>query len=164
MAIAPGQPIPAISVKHVTEAGVADASTTDILGTGTVVMFTVPGAFTPTCHANHLPGYLLTAEDFKAAGVDKIVCATANDHHVVRAWAEATESLGRIDFIADGLAEFAKATGLDRDLTAGGLGTRFGRHALIIVDGVVHTVNTESAPGEVVESGAPAMLDALKAL
>ncbi|WP_404405916.1 peroxiredoxin [Pelagibacterium halotolerans] len=164
MAIAPGQPIPAVPVKHVTKAGVADASAAEILGGGTVIMFTVPGAFTPTCHVDHLPGYLLTADDFKAAGVDKIVCATANDHHVVRAWAEATDALDKVEFIADGLAEFAKAIGLDRDLSAGGLGTRFGRHALIIVDGVVKTVNTEAAPGEVVESGAPVMLDAVKAL
>ena len=83
MTIQPGQPIASVPVKHVTESGVEDATSADILGTGTVVSFTVPGAFTPTCHLNHLPGYLAAADQLKAAGVDKIVCGTVNDHHVV---------------------------------------------------------------------------------
>lgn len=164
MAIKPGHTIPPTPIKHVTAAGVADANAADVLGDGTVIMFTVPGAFTPTCHASHLPDFIVMADALKAAGADKIVCATVNDHHVVKAWAEATEALGKVEFIADGLAVFAKTLGLDRDLTAGGLGTRFGRHALILVDGQVKQINTETVPGAVIESGAPAMLDALKSL
>lgn len=162
MTIEPGQPIASVPVKHVTESGVEDASSADILGSGTVVFFTVPGAFTPTCHLNHLPGYLAAADQFKSAGVDKIVCGTVNDHHVVKAWAEATGALGTIEFIADGLGKLASALGLERDLSGGGLGMRFNRASLLIRNGVVEIVNVEGAPGEVTSSGAPAMLEALK--
>lgn len=164
MTIEPGQSIPAVPIKHVTSSGVADATADEVLGTGTVVMFTVPGAFTPVCHLNHLPGYLEAAEQFKAAGVNKIVCAAANDHHVVKAWAESNGALKSIEFIADGVAALAKALGLERDLTEGGMGIRFGRHALIIVDGVVKRVASENAPGEVTASGAAAILNDLAAL
>ncbi|AEQ50549.1 peroxiredoxin [Pelagibacterium halotolerans] len=162
MTIQPGQPIASVPVKHVTEGGVEDSTSADILGTGTVVFFTVPGAFTPTCHLNHLPGYLAAADQLKAAGVDKIVCGTVNDHHVVKAWAEATGALGTIEFIADGLGKLAGALGLERDLTGGGLGVRFNRASLLIRNGNVEIVNVEGAPGEVTSSGAPAMLEALK--
>ena len=162
MTIEPGQPIASVPVKHVTESGVEDATSSDILGSGTVVFFAVPGAFTPTCHLNHLPGYLAAADQFKSAGVDKIVCGTVNDHHVVKAWAEATGALGTIEFIADGLGKLASALGLERDLSGGGLGMRFNRASLLIRNGVVEIVNVEGAPGEVTSSGAPAMLEALK--
>lgn len=162
MTIQPGQPIPSVPIKHVTAGGVADATSADLLGTGTVVFFTVPGAFTPTCHLNHLPGYLAAADSFKVAGVDKIVCGTVNDHHVVKAWAEATGALGAIEFIADGLGALASELGLERDLSAGGLGVRFTRSSLLIRNGVVEVVNVEDAPGEVTNSGAPAMLETLK--
>lgn len=164
MTIQPGQSIPAVQVKHVTASGVADAAANEVLGTGKVVLFTVPGAFTPTCHQNHLPGYLAAADKFKAAGVDRIVCATANDHHVVKAWAEATGAAGVIEFIADGGAALAIELGLERDMSGAGMGTRFGRHALIIVDGVVKHVASENSPGEVTASGAPAILEALAAV
>lgn len=163
MTIEPGQPIPSVPVKHITENGVSDATSTDILGSGTVVFFTVPGAFTPTCHLNHLPGYLAAAERLEAAGVDKIVCGTVNDHHVVKAWAEASGALGTLEFIADGLGQLAEKLGLERDLTAGGLGMRFTRSSLLIRNGIVEAVNVEGAPGEVTSSGAPAMLEALSA-
>lgn len=164
MTIQPGQSIPAVPIKHVTASGVADATADEVLGKGKVVLFTVPGAFTPTCHLNHLPGYLAAADKFKAAGVDKIVCAAANDHHVVKAWAESTGALDSIEFISDGVAALAKELGLERDMTGGGMGVRFGRHALIIVDGVVKRVASENVPGEVTASGAPAILDDLAAL
>lgn len=163
MTIQPGQSIVSVPVKHVTEAGVADATSAEILGSGTVVFFTVPGAFTPTCHLNHLPGYLDAADQLKAAGVDTIVCGTVNDHHVVKAWAESTGALGKMEFIADGLGKLAEALGLERDLTGGGLGMRFNRASLLIRNGVVESVNVEGAPGEVTSSGAPAMIEALGA-
>lgn len=162
MTIQPGQPIVSVPVKKVTENGVEDATSADILSTGTVVFFTVPGAFTPTCHLNHLPGYLAAADQLREAGVDKIVCGTVNDHHVVKAWAEATGALGMIEFIADGLGKLANALGLERDLTGGGLGMRFNRASLLIRNGEIEIVNVEGAPGEVTSSGAPAMLEALK--
>ena len=94
--------------------------------------------------------------------MDKIVCGTVNDHHVVKAWAESTGALGTIEFIADGLGKLASALGLERDLSGGGLGMRFNRASLLIRNGMVETVNVEGAPGEVTSSGAPAMLEALR--
>lgn len=163
MTIEPGQSIPDVPVKYVSSDGVTDVSAKDVLGSGTVVLFSVPGAFTPTCHLNHLPGYVSSADDLKAAGADKVICATVNDHHVVKAWAEATGALGRVDFIADGLGKLAVALGLERDLSGGGLGLRFGRASVLIRDGKVVLVNQEQVPGEVTNSGAPAMLEALSA-
>ena len=104
-----GDTIPSVPVKLVDANGVTDTTSTAVLGTGRVVFFAVPGAFTPTCHVNHLPGFIANADKLHAAGVDRIVCAAANDHHVVKAWAEATGALGKIDFIADGNAALAKA-------------------------------------------------------
>lgn len=163
MTIQPGQRVPSVPIKLVSVDGVSDVSSADVLGSGTVIFFTVPGAFTPTCHLNHLPGFVENAERFAMAGVDRIVCGTVNDQHVVKAWAEATGALGKIDFIADGLAKLAHEMGLERDLSLGGLGIRFIRSALIIEDGVVTLVNTETVPGEVSGSGAGAILEALSA-
>jgi glutaredoxin/glutathione-dependent peroxiredoxin len=164
MTIQPGQPIPAVPVKHVTIGGVADATADKVLGQGKVVMFTVPGAFTPTCHQNHLPGYLAAVDQFKAAGVDKIVCAAANDYHVVKAWAETTGALDSIEFISDGIAALARQLGLEQDMSESGMGIRFGRHALIIVDGIVKHVANEKVRGEVTATGAAAILEELAAL
>jgi len=162
MSIKPGDAIPDVPVKRVTADGVSDASTAEILGKGRVVLFTVPGAFTPTCTVNHLPGYVAAAQALRDAGADAIVCAAANDQHVVKAWAEATGALGKVDFIADGLAAFAKALGIERDLSAGGLGIRYARAALLIEDGVVEAVNVETVPGEVDASSAETMLALLR--
>ncbi|WP_196259533.1 peroxiredoxin [Pelagibacterium limicola] len=164
MTIMTGQPVPAIPVKHVAADGVSDTTADQVLGSGKVVLFTVPGAFTPTCHANHLPGYLAAADDIKALGVEKIVCAAVNDHHVMKAWAEATGALADIEFISDGSAALARELGFDKDMTASGMGTRFGRHALIIIDGVVQHVASEPERGEVTVSGAPAIIEQLTAL
>ncbi|MBU1336821.1 MAG: redoxin family protein [Devosia sp.] len=157
-----GSPVPSVGVKLVTADGATDTTSDAILGTGLVVLFTVPGAFTPTCHVNHLPGFVANAAKLKAAGIDRIVCATVNDHHVVKAWGEVTGALGTVDFIADGNAELAEALGLMKDSTAFGMGMRFVRSALLIRDGVVDAVFVEDAPG-VNASGAPAILMALEA-
>jgi peroxiredoxin len=124
-----------------------------------VVFFTVPGAFTPTCHVNHLPGFLANASKLRAAGITRIVCGSTNDHHVMKAWAEATGALGTIDFVADPHAELAKAMGLNREMD---IGLRFRRSAMLIQDGVVEAVFVEEAPG-VTATGAPAILMALQA-
>lgn len=160
MSIEPGQAIPAVPIKHISSAGTVDVSTSDVLGRGLVVFFTVPGAFTPTCHTNHLPGFLANAGKMRAAGVDRIVCGSVNDAHVMQAWAEATDALQSIDFIADGTGAFARALGLEKNF--GALGQRFARSAMIIRDGVVQSVFVEDAPG-VSGSGAPAILLALEA-
>ena len=154
-----GQRIPATPVKLVTKDGTSDTTADAVLGTGHVVFFTVPGAFTPTCHVNHLPGFLANAGKLKAAGVTRIVCGSTNDHHVMKAWAEAADALGTIDFIADPHAELAKAMGLSRDMD---IGLRFRRSAMLVRDGIVEDVFVEEAPG-VTATGAPAILMALQA-
>ncbi|MGV8832376.1 MAG: redoxin family protein [Devosia sp.] len=157
-----GDSIPSVPTKLVTVDGTSDTTTDAALGQGLVVLFTVPGAFTPTCHVNHLPGFLANAPKLTAAGVDRIVCASVNDHHVMKAWAEATGALGTIDFLADGSGTMAQAFGLGLDLTAAGMGPRLARAALLIRDGVVQDVFVEEGPG-VTASGAPAILMALEA-
>lgn len=158
--IKPGDSIPAVSVKLIDQTGTSDATSDSVLGQGRVVFFAVPGAFTPTCHVNHLPGFLANAEKLKAQGVDRIICASVNDHHVMKTWGEATDALGKIAFLADGDAALATAMGLGRQM--GGMGTRFGRSAMLIEDGVVQQVFVEDAPG-VKATGAPAILMALEA-
>lgn len=158
-----GDGVPSVPVKLVDGSGIADTASDAVLGKGRVVFFAVPGAFTPTCHVNHLPGFIANADKLRAAGVDRIVCAAANDQHVVKAWAEASGALGKIDFIADGNAALAKALGLDKDYSGAGMGTRFARSAMLITNGVVDAVFLEDAPG-VTATGAPAILMALEAL
>jgi peroxiredoxin len=160
--IAAGDRIPSVPVKLVTADGVTDITSDAVLGQGRVVFFTVPGAFTPTCHVNHLPGFLANADKLKAAGADRIVCAATNDHHVMKAWAVASEALGRIDFMADGNALLAKALGLDNDMSGSGMGVRNQRAALLLDNGVVTSVFAEDRPGEVTGSGAGAVLLALQ--
>ncbi|MET3926447.1 peroxiredoxin [Devosia sp. 2618] len=157
-----GNPVPSVPVKLVGVDGATDITSDAVLGTGLVVFFAVPGAFTPTCHVNHLPGFVANQVKLKAAGVDRIVCASVNDAHVMKAWAEASGALGKIDFIADGNGALAKALGLDKDYSGAGMGTRFARSALLIRDGIVDAVFVEDAPG-VTTSGAPAILMALEA-
>jgi len=157
-----GNPLPSVPTKLVNADGISDTTTDAVLGQGLVVLFTVPGAFTPTCHVNHLPGFLANESKLRAAGVDRIVCASVNDHHVMKAWAEATGALGSIDFLADGNGAMAQAFGLGLDLTGAGMGPRFARAAVLVRDGVVQDVFVEDGPG-VGASGAPAILMALEA-
>lgn len=157
-----GNPIPSVPVKLVNAEGSTDTTSDMALGTGTVVFFAVPGAFTPTCHVNHLPGFLANLAKLRAAGVDRVVCAAVNDHHVMRAWAEASGALGQIDFLADGNGALAEAIGLAKDFSKSGMGKRYARSAMIIRNGTVDAVFVEDAPG-VNASGAPAILMALEA-
>jgi peroxiredoxin len=161
-AIKPGDRIPSVPIKLVDPAGITDSSSDVVLGRGRVVMFAVPGAFTPTCHVNHLPGFLANAAKIRAAGADRIVCAAVNDQHVMKAWATDSEALGIIDFIADGNADLARALGLDEDRSASGMGMRYMRSAMLLRDGVVEVVFAEDRPGQVTGSGAPAILLALQ--
>jgi len=155
-----GDTLPSVPVKLVTEADVADTDTLAVLGKGRVVLFAVPGAFTPTCDTAHLPGFVANAGKMKAAGIDRIVCASVNDHHVMKAWAERSEALGKVDFIADANAAFADALGLAKDFPALG-GRRFARFAMIIDNGVVEKLFVQDVAGVTV-SGAPAILLALQ--
>lgn len=156
-----GNAIPSVGIKLVNASGTSETTSDAVLGSGTVVFFAVPGAFTPTCHVNHLPGFLANAEKLKAKGVDRIVCAATNDAHVMRAWAEASGALDKIEFLADGNADLARALGLAKDFSASGMGTRYARSAMIVRDGKVLDIFVEDAPG-VNASGAPAILMALE--
>jgi peroxiredoxin len=159
--IAAGDEIPSVRVKLVSAGGATDADAKAVLSSGRVVFFTLPGAFTPTCSNNHLPGYVDLADRIRAKGVDRIVCGSVNDHHVIKAWAAAVHALPKIEFIADGNAELAKVMGLERDMSASTMGLRFIRAAIVVNNGKVEAVYTEDAPGQVTSSGAPAVLASL---
>lgn len=155
-----GDRIPSVPVKLVDSDGVHDADAQNVLGQGRVVFFGVPGAFTPTCDTSHLPGFVANAGKIRAHGVDRIVCGTVNDHHVTKLWAERSEALGKIDFIADAHAALAEAMGLAKQFPD--LGRRYARCAMIVEDGVVQQLFLQDVSGVTV-SGAPAILLALEA-
>ena len=123
----------------------------------TVAIFALPGAFTPTCSAKHVPGYIEHAADFKAAGVDQIWCVSVNDAFVMGAWGREQKASGKVRMMADGSAEFTKAAGLTLDLTAKGMGVRSQRYSMLVVDGVVKTLNVEG-PGKFEVSDADTLL------
>ena len=123
----------------------------------TIAVFALPGAYTPTCSAKHVPGYVQKADALKAAGVDEIWCVSVNDAFVMGAWGREQHTAGKVRMMADGSADFAKATGLTLDLTARGMGLRSNRYSMLVVDGVVKTLNVE-APGKFEVSDADTML------
>ena len=137
MTIKVGDRLPNAPVRLVTPDGPKPLETKDYFAGKKIVLFGLPGAFTPTCHKNHLPGFIVSEAAFKAKGVDAIAMTAVNDHYVLQAWSDATGSKGHIDFLADGGGDFAKALGLDFDASAGGLGVRSKRYAMLIEDGVV---------------------------
>ena len=128
----------------------------------TIALFAVPGAFTPTCSAQHVPGYVEQAEAFKAAGVDEIWCVAVNDAFVMGAWAREQHTAGKVRMLADGDATFTKATGLTLDLTGKGLGLRSNRYSMLVKDGKVVQLNNE-APGKFEVSDAATLLAQAKA-
>ena len=128
-----------------------------------IIIFGVPGAFTPTCSAKHVPGYLTQAGALKAAGVDEVWCVAVNDAFVMGAWARDQKAAGKVRMMADGSADFAKATGLTFDLTARGMGVRSQRYSMLVKDGVVQALNIE-APGKFEVSDADTMLKQAQAL
>jgi peroxiredoxin len=160
MAISVGDRIPAAKFRVMTPDGAVEKTDADVFAGKKVVLFAVPGAFTPTCHKNHLPGYVEQADTIKAKGVDTIAVVAVNDQFVMGAWAKATGAEDKILFLADGSADFTKSIGLEFDLTANGLGVRSKRYAMIVEDGIVKTINVEEAGGVSV-SGAAAVLELL---
>ena len=158
MTIQVGDKLPQATFRVMTADGPAPKTTDEIFKGKKVVLFAVPGAFTPTCHKNHLPGFLNNADKIKQKGIDAIAVTGVNDVFVMDAWKEKTGAAGKIDFLADGSAAFAKAIGLSVDLGARGLGTRSQRYAMVVEDGVVKTLNIEDAPGKADISGAENLL------
>lgn len=160
MTIAKGDKLPNIDVTLATADGPQKTNTADILGKGKVALFAVPGAFTPTCSARHLPGFVDKAADLKARGVDKIVCMSVNDAFVMKAWGQAQNALGVVEMVADGNGDFTRALGLELDARGFGMGARSKRFAAIIENGVVKDLFVES-PGAFEVSSADYMLGKL---
>jgi peroxiredoxin len=160
MAIKVGDRVPNVTFTVMTAEGPKPKTSDEIFKGKKVVLFAVPGAFTPTCHKNHLPGFVKNAAAIKAKGVDTIAVTGVNDVFVMDAWKKASGA-DSIEFLADGSGNFAKAIGLTADLTERGLGVRSQRYAMVVEDGVVKTLNIEDAPGKAEISGADNLLKSL---
>lgn len=154
MTIAVGDRLPQTTFRIMTDTGPQPVTTADIFGGKTIVLVGVPGAFTPTCHKTHLPGFIKEAEAFKAKGVSGIAVVAVNDHFVMGQWAKDSGGEGLATFLADANAEFTRAAGLDVDLTAIGLGVRCKRFSALVEDSVVKQLNFEDGPGKVEKTAA----------
>ena len=161
MTISVGDRLPEVNFKILTQDGLSDMSTGDVFGGKKVVIFAVPGAFTPTCQAMHVPNFLGSLDAFRAKGVDTVACIAVNDAFVLDEWAKKTAADGKILFLSDGNADFTKAVGLDFDASANGLGTRSKRYAMLVEDGVVKVLNIENVPKTVDASSAEKILEVL---
>ena len=159
--ISVGQKVPSVTIKQPTPEGASDVDPATLFAGKKVVMFSLPGAFTPTCSQKHLPSYLKNLSELKAAGVDLVACLSVNDAWVMKAWAEQNDALGKITMLADGAAAFTKALGIELDLTSRGLGVRANRGVFTIDNGTVAAVDME-APGKLEVSTADACLLGLK--
>ncbi len=160
MAIGIGDRIPSLTLVKATPEGPQPLDTDSFFKGRKIALFSVPGAFTPTCSARHLPSFVEKADELKAKGVDEIACTAVNDAFVLGAWAKASEAEGKVTMIADGNGEFAKALGLDADFNKFGMGTRGQRWSALVDDGVVRQINVEE-PGGYGVSGAEHMLGQL---
>jgi len=160
MPIKVGEKIPAATLTVMSKDGPSKSSTADLFGSGKVVLFSVPGAFTPTCSARHLPGFVDHAAAITAKGVDRIVCLAVNDVFVMNAWGKQAGVEGKIIMAADGNGEFTRALGLEMDATGFGMGKRGQRFALVSENGVVKALAVE-APGEFKVSSAEHVLSLL---
>lgn len=142
-----GDRIPSGAFKELSDAGFNDVSTDSVFKGRKVVMFGIPGAFTPTCSQQHLPGYVARAADLKSKGIDEIVCMAVNDAFVMKAWGDSQGAEGKVRMLADGNASLSKAMGLDLDASGFGMGVRCHRFSMLVEDGVVKTLHVEPNPG-----------------
>lgn len=161
MALSVGDNIPNVTLMTMTGDGPAPVESKEALGSGTVVLFAVPGAFTPTCSDHHLPGYVLRAEELRAKGVDTVACIAVNDAFVLNAWGDSVDAGDKVLMLGDGNGAFAAAAGLELDGSGFGLGTRSQRYAAILQDGVVRHLMVEPNPLEVTVSSVETVLDTL---
>jgi peroxiredoxin len=155
-----GEHLPQVTFRVNGPEGPMARTTDDVFKGRKVVLIGVPGAFTPSCHRNHLPGFVQHREEILARGVDAIAVTSVNDVFVLDAWSKASAAEG-IEFLADGNADFVKATGLDMDGTGFGLGIRSKRYSMLVEDGVVRLLNVEESPSKAEVSGAEAILKVL---
>ena len=160
--ISVGDRIPDTSLLMVADGRPTPTTTSDLLGAGRVVLFAVPGAFTPTCSTVHLPSYVETATDLAAAGVDRIVCLSVNDPFVMAAWARAEGIGDEIVMAADGNADFTRAIGMEVDASRGGMGVRSRRYAMVLADGVVTNFLPEEDGFSAIVSTGSCVLDAIR--
>ena len=161
MTIAVGDKLPEATFKVRTPDGLKDVTTQELTAGKKVVLFAVPGAFTPTCHAKHVPSYLENLDALRAKGVDAVACVAVNDAFVLDAWGTAVGSDGKLMLLSDGNATFTKAVGLDFDGSGFGLGARSKRYSMLVENGVVKALNIEESPGVMEVSGADRILAAL---
>jgi glutaredoxin/glutathione-dependent peroxiredoxin len=160
MAIKAGERMPSGTLKTMGPDGPKDVKTDELFRGKKVVLFSVPGAFTPTCNAKHLPGFVALAEQLKAKGVDTVACMAVNDVFVMGAWGKASNAIGKVLMLADGNGDYARALGLELDGREFGLGLRGQRFAIVVNDGVAERVNVE-APREFKVSSAEHLLSQL---
>lgn len=160
MTIQVGDHLPQATFRVMTPDGPAAKTTDDVFKGRRVVLVAVPGAFTPTCHRNHLPGYVAKRQEILGRGIDAIAVTSVNDVFVLDAWSKASGAEG-LEFLADGNADFAKAIGLEMDGTGFGLGMRSKRYSMLVEDGVVRILNVEETPSKAEVSGAEALLKVL---
>jgi len=160
MGIEVGGRIPSVKLRMVTDDGMRDVTTDELFAGKTVVLFAVPGAFTPTCSDRHLPGYVEHAAEMKSKGADVVACVAVNDAFVMAAWAKARGVGDSVVMLADGSAELTRALGLELDASRFGMGIRSRRYGAVVRDGVVEVLNVEPG-GDVGISGAEAILAAL---
>jgi peroxiredoxin len=161
MTIKVGDRLPSVTLRQVTSEGPKEVTTDSFFGGRKVVLFAVPGAFTPACSQRHLPGYVDNAAALKAKGIDEIACVAVNDPAVLTAWQRDRQSEGKVTMLADGSGDFARALGLTLDASRLGLGIRSQRYSMLVEDGVVKSLNIEPAPAQVEGSSAESMLKAL---
>lgn len=161
MTIKVGDQIPSVKFKLLDESGLSDVSSEEVFKGKHVAVFGLPGAFTPTCSAQHVPSFLKNADALKSKGVETIACISVNDAFVMKAWGEHQGVGEKILMLADGNGEFAKATGLELDGSAFGLGRRAQRFSMLVEDGVVKTLNIEENPSEMKATGAEELLKQL---
>lgn len=161
MAIQVGDKVPSVTFKKLTADGPSDVSSDELFGGKKVALFAVPGAFTPTCSAKHVPSYLGKADALKAKGVDEVVCVSVNDPFVMAAWGKDLGVGDKIEMLADGNGDFARATGLTLDGRGFGLGERTTRFSMIVDNGTVTALNIEESPAEMTVSSADHMLEQL---
>lgn len=161
MTISVGDTLPRADFFLKVAGNIEKISTDDLFSNRKVVLFGLPGAFTPTCENDHLPGYLEQLETIKSKGVDEVAVVAVNDPHVMEAWALHTGGKGKIMFLSDGNADFTKEIGLDTDISVVGLGVRSQRYSMIVENGKVTSFNLEEPGGGAVVSGAAAILGQL---
>jgi peroxiredoxin len=161
MTIKAGDKVPAIKLKSMTKDGIKDFTTDDIFKGKKVAIFGLPGAFTPTCSAKHLPGFVANADAIKAHGIDEIACLSVNDAFVMSAWGKSAHAGEAVTMLADGSADFTKALGLEMDASRFGMGIRGQRFSMLVKDGKVVELNVEE-PGAFAVSSAEHLMGQLK--